>query len=461
MEENVPQNIRIHITGFGPFAGVSINPSSILVSNLLSEKDTSIVSNYVVEVSTKAVDEIINRICEDINSTITGVDVLLHFGVAAGLSHISIEECAYNDLDFRVPDVLNYQPRDEAIIPSLGSRSFCLNTSLDCTELAHLLVIKGWNVSKSINPGRFLCNYIYFKSLLAAKEINSKQDINRHRIVSLFVHVPLHTVVDVSSQLRFGYDLITSIKDLICRKCYIESSIGPNPSQTSDQTYDAIKSGDFSTSSTSSTSSISPSLTSGVGVSSSTLISPSTLPVPIVSSRPSSLPPLYQTLLDFGFKESDVKQAIYHLGTDINIETAIEFIAEVQQSTKERMKLVLVVRSDLEMTKGKIAAQCSHAALKALRLLTQDSMSSEKARKMREIKTLWEENGEKIVVVKGDGGHEQLQGIYEQAKNKGILTGTIRDAGRTQVEAGSMTVLFVGPDREHDVDLLTGHLKLL
>jgi len=457
-QSTIDQNIRIHITGFGPFAGVSTNPSSILVSNLLSEKDSSIVSNYVVEVSTKAADEILNRICEDIDSTKTGVDVLLHFGVAAGLSHISIEECAYNDADFRVPDVLNYQPRDEAIIPSLGPRSLCLNTSLDCTELVNLLVIKGWNVSKSKNPGRFLCNYIYFKSLLAAKEINTKQNINRPCILSLFVHVPLHTVVDVSSQLRFGYDLITTIKDLIFRKCFIESSIGLNPLQTIDQTYDTIKSGDFSTSSTSSTSS---SLTSGVDVSSSTRISPSTLPVPVVSSQPSNLPPLYQTLLDFGFKESDVKQAIYHLGTDINIETAIEYIAEVQQSAKERIKLVLVVRSDLEMTKGKIAAQCSHAALKALRLLTQDSMSSEKARRMREIKTLWEGSGEKIVVVKGDGGHEQLQGIYEQAKNKGILTGTIRDAGRTQVEAGSMTVLFVGPDREHDVDLLTGHLKLL
>jgi PTH2 family peptidyl-tRNA hydrolase len=114
------------------------------------------------------------------------------------------------------------------------------------------------------------------------------------------------------------------------------------------------------------------------------------------------------------------------------------------------------------MGKGKIASQCSHAALKAYRMLSSSEKgSSEKARKYRVIKTLWEGSGEKIVVCRSDGGQEQLEGILDQAKRRGVLSGTIRDAGRTQVEPGSLTILFVGPDRESVVDSFTGHLKLL
>jgi pyroglutamyl-peptidase len=224
MEVNSSSSIRFHITGFGPFAGVPSNPSSILVNQLVSEIDPSIVSNYIVEVSTVGANSILQLICEDIESNITGVDVLLHFGVAAGASKINIEECAYNDADFRVPDVLGYQPVGEAITPSLGPRTLSLNTCLDCSELETMLNRRGWGneaVSRSTNPGRFLCNYIYFKSLSASQDINLTQDLNRRRVVSLFVHVPLHSVIDEPSQLRFATDLILSIKDLITRKCYL------------------------------------------------------------------------------------------------------------------------------------------------------------------------------------------------------------------------------------------------
>jgi len=175
---------------------------------------------------------------------------------------------------------------------------------------------------------------------------------------------------------------------------------------------------------------------------------------------------LLSTLLELGFNREEAAYALSQLGAGACIETAIEYIEEMQQmGVSERIKLVLVVRSDLDMGKGKIAAQCSHAALKAYRMLSQyekgGANGSEKARRLREIKTLWEGSGEKIVVCRGDGGQEQLEGILDQARRKGVLAGTTRDAGRTQVEPGSLTVLFVGPDRESVVDSFTGHLKLL
>jgi peptidyl-tRNA hydrolase, PTH2 family len=35
-----------------------------------------------------------------------------------------------------------------------------------------------------------------------------------------------------------------------------------------------------------------------------------------------------------------------------------------------------------------------------------------------------------------------------------------RDAGRTQVEAGSLTVAAIGPAKVGDIDAITGHLSL-
>lgn len=63
------------------------------------------------------------------------------------------------------------------------------------------------------------------------------------------------------------------------------------------------------------------------------------------------------------------------------------------------------------------------------------------------------------VVVKGrDEGH--LEELSAQAKQLGLFSSLIHDAGRTQIAAGSTTVLGIfGPNEE--VDKVTGTLKLL
>ena len=51
-----------------------------------------------------------------------------------------------------------------------------------------------------------------------------------------------------------------------------------------------------------------------------------------------------------------------------------------------------------------------------------------------------------------------LQGI---ARSLGITAEVIADAGRTQIESGSLTVLGVGPAPKSEVDQVTVGLKLL
>lgn len=121
------------------------------------------------------------------------------------------------------------------------------------------------------------------------------------------------------------------------------------------------------------------------------------------------------------------------------------------RSTEDNYKMVLVVRTDLGMSKGKIAAQCSHAAVGAF----------EKAQKRDpEALKIWQCDGQAKVAVKTDS-LDELKQIAENASKLGLITYMIRDAGRTQIAPNSVTVLSVGPAPKDVVDGVTGHLKLL
>ncbi|PYI22537.1 PTH2-domain-containing protein [Aspergillus violaceofuscus CBS 115571] len=121
-------------------------------------------------------------------------------------------------------------------------------------------------------------------------------------------------------------------------------------------------------------------------------------------------------------------------------------------NTAEEVKLVLVVRTDLGMTKGKIAAQCSHATLACYKYLTAHTPNSPLLRR-------WESQGQAKIALQVKS-EEEMEMLYAQAISLGLCARVITDAGRTQIASGSRTVLGVlGP--KSVVDGVTGHLKLL
>ncbi|POR32953.1 Peptidyl-tRNA hydrolase 2 [Tolypocladium paradoxum] len=130
--------------------------------------------------------------------------------------------------------------------------------------------------------------------------------------------------------------------------------------------------------------------------------------------------------------------------------------AAALEDSGEECKLVLVVRTDLGMTKGKIAAQCSHATLACFRSLSRAGPDSPQ----RAILARWEKLGQAKIAVQVKGQDEMLE-LRRRARGLGLTAEVIQDAGRTQIEAGSMTVLGVGPAPKSLVDQVTGHLKLL
>ncbi|XRM47806.1 hypothetical protein ABZX51_010766 [Aspergillus tubingensis] len=121
-------------------------------------------------------------------------------------------------------------------------------------------------------------------------------------------------------------------------------------------------------------------------------------------------------------------------------------------SSNEEVKLVLVVRTDLGMTKGKIAAQCSHATLACYKYLTAYTPNSGILRR-------WESQGQAKIALQVKS-EEEMEEMQAKAISLGLCARVITDAGRTQIASGSRTVLGVlGP--KSVVDSVTGHLKLL
>ncbi|XP_047068950.1 peptidyl-tRNA hydrolase 2, mitochondrial-like [Lolium rigidum] len=116
----------------------------------------------------------------------------------------------------------------------------------------------------------------------------------------------------------------------------------------------------------------------------------------------------------------------------------------------EDFKMVLVVRNDLKMGKGKIAAQCSHATLGLFKKLQQRAPKSLRR---------WERCGQVKVVVKVES-EEDMLALQGRAKSLNLPTHITIDAGRTQIAPNSRTVMAIlGP--ADMVDDVTGGLKLL
>ena len=113
-----------------------------------------------------------------------------------------------------------------------------------------------------------------------------------------------------------------------------------------------------------------------------------------------------------------------------------------------KYKQVILVRQDLKLPKGKMSAQCSHAAVETV--LKSD----------RKIVEAWREEGMPKVVLKV-ADEKELLDFQRKCQQQKIVTSLITDAGHTVVEPGTKTCLGIGPDLAEKIDKITGFLKLV
>lgn len=117
----------------------------------------------------------------------------------------------------------------------------------------------------------------------------------------------------------------------------------------------------------------------------------------------------------------------------------------------KEIKQTIVIRNDLNLGKGKLAAQCSHASLSAF-------LKSQKTNET--IAKTWLQTGQKKVVLKVQSEKELVE-YFQKCKDARIPSELIIDAGHTQVDPGTKTCFGAGPWYEDEIDKILGKLKLL
>lgn len=111
-------------------------------------------------------------------------------------------------------------------------------------------------------------------------------------------------------------------------------------------------------------------------------------------------------------------------------------------------KQTIVLRDDLGLSRGKLAAQAAHASLKAWK------KADSRAKKE------WESEGSRKVVVCVKGEDELIE-VRMRSEKLGIPSAMIRDAGLTEVAPGTKTALAIGPAESKKIDRITSQLPLL
>ena len=125
------------------------------------------------------------------------------------------------------------------------------------------------------------------------------------------------------------------------------------------------------------------------------------------------------------------------------------------------VKQVIVVRKDLNMRKGKIAAQVAHASMKFLTDNNEAERGDEMIVKLSPAEAMWL-TGSFTKVVVGVDSEDALSDLVLQAELSGIEVHPIIDAGRTEFNGvPTLTCAAFGPCEADVLDKITGNLKLI
>ena len=120
-------------------------------------------------------------------------------------------------------------------------------------------------------------------------------------------------------------------------------------------------------------------------------------------------------------------------------------------SPTDELTMVLVTRQDLQLSKGKLAAQCAHASA--------ECVLSAKRSNTRALDKYQRRGARKIVGKVPD--LVSLKQVYSRAKKAGLVCQLVIDAGHTEIPPGTETVVGIGPGPRGEIDKITGQLSLV
>jgi pyroglutamyl-peptidase len=171
--------LRILITGFGPFPGAPHNPTPALVRRLLRLRRPAFAEveliDHIFPVSYRAVDRELPTLMAQHRP-----DALLMFGLAARTPYLRVETRARNAVTMLWPDAEHVKLRTASIAPGVDAQGFGPHAA----KLLRAACATGIDARSSRDAGRYLCNYLSWRAIEATSAANGP-------LLSAFVHVPL------------------------------------------------------------------------------------------------------------------------------------------------------------------------------------------------------------------------------------------------------------------------------
>jgi pyroglutamyl-peptidase len=167
---------RVLITGFGPFPGAPDNPSAWLAETLAADTlGLDCEPQFrVLPTEWESVAALTPRLYESLQP-----HVMIHFGLNRRAQGLRLERSAHNRVCARA-DACGAKAEASPILPQGPDR---IDTDFPVTALAVHLRTRGLAASSSRSCGRYLCNFLYYRSLHWA----ARQETP---IAALFVHIP-------------------------------------------------------------------------------------------------------------------------------------------------------------------------------------------------------------------------------------------------------------------------------
>ncbi|KAH8853709.1 Pyroglutamyl-peptidase 1-like protein [Schistosoma japonicum] len=200
--------MHIIVTGFGLYGGYQDNSSSLAVHRLKEIWDDKYLNEYTtvklstvenVPVTYRAVDECVNSIWRE------NPDLVIHVGMDTSVAMPILETQSYSR-GYDKPDMDGSYCENDGCASTYGKPILYCNMNL--SKVYGKLMDNHVACSISSDPGRFLCGYMYYKSL----------EYSPDRVV--FVHVPCLT--------RMSADNIAmSLLQIICELAALKGVIIP------------------------------------------------------------------------------------------------------------------------------------------------------------------------------------------------------------------------------------------
>jgi len=175
----VSKQLRILITGFGPFPGAPFNPTMPLVTRLTALRrpafDNVEFSSHIFHVTYATVDRELPELIASLRP-----DAMLSFGLADRTPFMRIETRARNAVTTTFPDADRNRARKGSIVDGADAMLFGPHTA----KLLRAARATGVDARASCDAGSYLCNYLSWRSIEAVRRVNGPR-------LAAFVHIPL------------------------------------------------------------------------------------------------------------------------------------------------------------------------------------------------------------------------------------------------------------------------------